>query len=139
MASALDAIKLRYKAKGFELVGYSGGGAVALLLASQRDDVVSVQTLAGNIAVTAWSQLMGLTPLKGSLDPVDFADRLRSIPQRHLVGDKDDVVPRSVASAYLSKLGDSKCVEVVTVHADHQAGWTASWDSYSRRPTGCTQ
>jgi len=58
---------------------------VALLLAGQRDDVVSVQTHAGNIAVTAWAQLQGLTPLNGSLDPVNYANKLRTIPQRHLV------------------------------------------------------
>jgi len=137
MSSALDTIKSRYRATGFELVGYSGGGAVALLLASQRDDVSSVQTLAGNIAVTAWAQLHGVTPMIGSLDPTNYADKLRTIPQRHLVGDQDDVVPLAVSSAYLSELGSTQCVEVVTVHANHQDGWPAVWADYSRRPTRC--
>lgn len=137
MSSALDAIKLRYTGTRIELVGYSGGGAVALLLAAQRDDVVSVQTLAGNIAVTAWTQLQGLTQLSGSLDPVNYADKLKTIPQRHLVGDLDSVVPRAVSSAYLSSLGSTQCVEIATVHANHQDGWSAAWADYSRRPTSC--
>lgn len=138
MSSVLDVLKVRYSAKTFELIGYSGGGAVALLVASKRDDVASVQTLAGNIAVTAWSQLHSVSPLTGSLDPVDFADRLRGIPQRHLIGDSDEVVPRSVALNYLSKLGATGCVEVVTVHASHQDGWSAAWKRYSELPTSCT-
>jgi hypothetical protein len=139
MSSALDVIKLRYPVKRIELVGYSGGGAVALLLAGQRDDVVSVQTLAGNVAVTAWAQLHGLTPLDGSLDPVNYANKLRAIPQRHLVGDQDSVVPPTVASAYLAKLGSTQCVEIATVHANHQNGWPAAWADYSRRPTSCVK
>ncbi|MCT9826010.1 alpha/beta hydrolase family protein [Pseudomonas veronii] len=139
MSSALDAIKLRYPVTRIELVGYSGGGAVALLLAGQRDDVVSVQTLAGNIAVTAWTHLHGLTPLNGSLDPVNYANKLRAIPQRHMVGDQDTVVPHAVSSAYLSKLSSTQCVEIATVHANHQDGWPAAWAVYSQRPISCVK
>lgn len=137
MSSALDDIKRRYSISNIELVGYSGGGAVALLLAAQRNDIVSVQTLAGNVAVTAWAQLHGLTPLNGSLDPVSYADKLGAIPQRHLVGDQDTVVPQAVASAYLSKFGSSQCVEIVTVHASHRDGWPTAWADFSQRPTNC--
>ncbi|MDR6610174.1 fermentation-respiration switch protein FrsA (DUF1100 family) [Pseudomonas synxantha] len=108
-------------------------------MAGQRDDVVSVQTLAGNIAVAAWAQMHGLTPLNGSLDPVNYANKLRTIPQRHLVGDWDTVVPQSVSSAYLSKLGSKQCVEIAAVHANHQDGWPAAWADYSRRPTSCVK
>src|SRR5690606_19668333 len=47
--AALTRIKATYGNQTFELIGYSGGGALALLLAARRDDVALVQTLAGNL------------------------------------------------------------------------------------------
>ena len=35
--------------KGIHLIGYSGGGAIAVLTASRREDVLSVRTIAANL------------------------------------------------------------------------------------------
>lgn len=47
MNSALNNLKSRYRTESFDLVGYSGGAAIALILAGERDDVGQVQTIAG--------------------------------------------------------------------------------------------
>ncbi len=49
ISTALDKIKLKMGASHVELVGHSGGGAIALLPAARRYDVKSVQILAGNL------------------------------------------------------------------------------------------
>ncbi|EKF7417556.1 TPA: hypothetical protein MXR76_002021 [Pseudomonas aeruginosa] len=49
ISTALDKIKLKMGASHVELVGHSGGGAIALLLAARRYDVTSVHALAGNL------------------------------------------------------------------------------------------
>lgn len=90
---ALDQIKARLGNQAFELVGYSGGAALALLLASQREDVAQVQTLAGNLSPRQWVALQQLSPLTGSLDPLDRRQRLTQIVQRHFVGSDDRIVP----------------------------------------------
>ncbi|HGO9724795.1 alpha/beta hydrolase [Pseudomonas aeruginosa] len=124
LSQALDQLKQRYGNQEFELVGYSGGAALTLLLAAQRDDVTQVQTLAGNLSPRLWAQMKGLSPLGGSLDPLDYRNQLASIPQRHLVGDADDVVPAFLAKAYLEQLSPYACSQLALSPAtDHQQGW----------------
>lgn len=52
---ALEALKKKFGAQCLVLVGYSGGGAVAALLAEQRLDVVRLITIAGNLDHRAWT------------------------------------------------------------------------------------
>lgn len=134
--SALDSLKVRYSANEFELVGYSGGAAIALLVAAQRSDVVGVQTIAGNIDTDAWVQLKGLTPMAGSDNPADYADQLKDLPQRHIIGARDKVVPAAVTHVYMTKV-QSECAEVVEVNADHHSGYELPWKALSGTPYAC--
>ncbi|HBO2935388.1 TPA: alpha/beta hydrolase [Pseudomonas aeruginosa] len=135
-SEVLDTLKSQYGARDFELIGYSGGGAIALLLAATRTDVALVQTIAGNIDPKAWTELKGLTPLSGSMTPVDFADRLAAVPQRHLIGLNDTVVPPEVSQAYMLKV-QPQCGETVFVDADHYSGFESAWALYRDKPVKC--
>lgn len=137
MSSALDALKQLFAVEQFELVGYSGGAAVALILAGERDDVVQVQTIAGNLDPSAWVQAKGLSPLTGSLDPLDYRARLRSIPQRHFVGRADKVIAPSLVLGYARKV-QAQCLEVVEVDATHQQGYASVWAASSYQPISCS-
>ena len=128
LSQALDLLKQRYGNQSFELVGYSGGAALALLLAAQRDDVTQVQTLAGNLSTRLWAHIQHLTPLAGSLDPLDYPRRLAGIPQRHFSGTLDEVVPTALAQAYRERLRSGVCNRVVVVEGvSHKAGWDRVW------------
>ncbi|KPY31051.1 Uncharacterized protein ALO52_00665 [Pseudomonas syringae pv. primulae] len=128
LSQALDLLKQRYGNPSFELVGYSGGAALALLLAAQRDDVTQVQTLAGNLSPRLWAHTQHLTPLAGSLDPLDYPRRLAGIPQRHFSGTLDEVVPTALAQAYRERLRSGVCNRVVVVEGvSHEAGWDRVW------------
>ncbi len=138
LSQALEQMKQRYGNREFELVGYSGGAALALLLAAQRNDVAQVQTLAGNLSPRLWAQMKGLSPLGGSLDPLDYWDQLASIPQRHWVGDADDVVPASLIKAYLQQLSPYACSQLaLSPAADHQQGWENAWRKWRDQPLHC--
>lgn len=124
--AALDTLLAGMAPPWVELVGYSGGGAVALLVAVERPRHYRVTTVAGVLDHAAWTAHHGDTPLDGSLNPADFADRLAAVPQRHFVGLRDTVVPPAVARTYAGRLGAAPCLSVIPVAASHDSGWEAA-------------
>ena len=135
---ALSRIRQRYGNQEFELIGYSGGAALALLLAARRDDVALVQTLAGNLSPRQWARELQLTPLAGSLEPLDYRQQLRPVPQRHLLGLADRSVPASLYEHYRTALGSAPCVEVVRLPGvTHADGWAQAWAQWRDQPLGC--
>lgn len=138
LGQALDRLKARYGNQGFELVGYSGGGALVLLLAGRREDVWQVQTLAGNLSPAEWARMLELTPLEGSLEPLQYRERLARIPQRHLLGAEDRQVPVDVAAFYARQLGEARCLELVSLPGvTHERGWQQAWPSWRQRSLAC--
>ncbi|ANC02675.1 alpha/beta hydrolase family protein [Pseudomonas putida] len=138
LGQALDRLKARYGNQGFELVGYSGGGALVLLLAGRREDVWQVQTLAGNLSPAEWARMLELTPLEGSLEPLQYRERLARIPQRHLLGAEDRQVPADVAAFYARQLGEARCLELVSLPGvTHERGWQQAWPSWRQRSLAC--
>lgn len=136
-SEALDILKSRLGVRQFELVGYSGGAAMALLLAAQRADVLSVQTIAGNLDHSAWTATMKLAPLQRSLNPIDHAEILSRLPQRHYIGLHDRIMPRRVLQHYLG-IVRPKCVSVVEVDANHYEGFLHTWMEMNSRLIACS-
>jgi len=120
----LNALKERNNVSGFHLVGYSGGGAVAVLIASRRTDVLSLSTIAGNLDPTAVNEYHNVTPLQGSLDPMDVAARLRNLPQHHFVGEDDKIVPPFISENFIEKMGKNSSAERTVMKGyTHKKGW----------------
>jgi hypothetical protein len=120
------------------LIGYSGGGAVALLVAARRTDVAGVVTVAGNVAHGVWTAHQKVSPLRGSLDPIEVASDLTAVPQLHLVGAEDTVVPRLVADSYARRAGPDACIRIVQVtQTNHQDGWLERWPTLLRQMPAC--
>lgn len=137
---ALSQIKERFGNQDFELIGYSGGAALALLLAARRDDIAQVQTLAGNLSPRQWAELLRLSPLQGSLDPLDYRERLARIPQRHIVGRDDPIVPPALLDSYRRALGTATCLEAVVVPGvTHVEGLADAWSHWRERPIRCAE
>lgn len=110
------------------LVGYSGGGVVAALVAARRMDVGWLVTLAANLDHHSWSELHDTTPLHGSLNPPEFADQLRDVPQLHLSGGRDKNVPYTVLQSYLTRLGDNPAIRAETLpEYNHKCCWPELW------------
>ena len=125
---AVDQLKQRSGARRVILIGYSGGGAVAALVAARRDDVARLVTVAANLDTDAWARLQRLQPLAGSLNPADAWPRLQAIPQRHFAGANDRVVPPAVQQSYAARfpVGARPPVTVLPGY-DHQCCWLARW------------
>jgi len=126
MNLALDDIKMRTHADHVVLVGYSGGGAISLLLAARRNDVDLVVTVAGNVEHSFWTRMHGVAPLRDSLNPKDMALALQTIHQIHIVSNDDDIVPESVVQSYLAEMTDMSNVRVITVDGiSHTGDWAS--------------
>jgi lipase (class 3) len=105
------------------LLGHSGGGALAVLLAQRLANVSAVVTVAGNLDTSAWSALHGYSALEGSLNPADGA--LTGVPRvLHLAGAEDAVVPPALITAAASKIGGD--VRIVP-GTRHDCCWDAAW------------
>jgi len=125
---AISALKQRSGASKLVLVGYSGGGAVAALVAARRSDVVQLITVAGNLDHRAWTQYHQVPPLTGSLNPADEWQALQSVPQRHFAGGRDEIVSRAVVDAYAARFPASRRPKVITVPGfDHVCCWVEQW------------
>lgn len=74
------------------LIGHSGGGTLAMLLAARLPHTCAVITLAGNLDVTRWIEANDFTPLPDSLDPARQPLLPGRIVQWHLAGAEDTVV-----------------------------------------------
>ena len=107
------------------LVGHSGGGTIAALLAASRGDVDCLVTFAAPLDTDAWVENQGLSPLTGSQNPVALLDRLWSLRSHHFVGENDSVV-RLEALGEFAIPTNSRKVHLVP-ETSHTLGWTDSW------------
>lgn len=124
---AIDLIKQHSNADNINLIGYSGGGTIAMLIAARRDDINSIRTIAGNLDLSAMQEYYKCKPLTESLDPMDVAYSTRNIPQVHFIGEKDKTVPPQVVNNFKQKAKLHDTQVVILPNIDHQNGWTAQW------------
>lgn len=127
---ALDIIKNDNKNSNFNLIGYSGGATIALLIASNRDDINSITTVAGNLDTEAWTKMHNISKLDGSLNPADFSEKLENIKQHHLIGTDDSIIPKEVYQSYISKFENKKNITYSTHEATHNNGWEDIYKNY---------
>jgi hypothetical protein len=130
---AVSALKARFNAEQLMLVGFSGGAAVAALVAARRDDVVRLVSVAGNLDIQAWTDLHRLAPLRGSLNPADHWHQLQHISQLHFVGGRDTVITPALVSAYLHRFPpDRRPPMRVLPGLDHNCCWADQWPQLVR-------
>lgn len=127
MNHSVDQIKKHGHYQKVELVGYSGGATIALLLASQRNDVVSVRTIAGNLDPAFTNTFHGVSEMPNAMNPLDYKEALSHIPQIHFYGSDDRIIPEQISRQYLSGMNTSKCITIKPVAATHHSGWAEHW------------
>lgn len=138
MGAAFDTLKAGGRVSGYHLVGYSGGGAVAALLAARRGDVLSLRTVAGNLDHETLNRVHGVSPMPGSLNPRDAAPALSAMPQLHFLGADDKVVMPEVLESFHRAMGASTCYHASTVPGvTHEKGWTEAWPGLLAMPVKC--
>lgn len=125
-SAAIDELKTQYGAKHIELVGYSGGGVVAALVAARRRDVDVLITVAAPLNTQAWVEHHGISPLTGSFNSAEFAGVLMPVKQMHFVGSDDKVVPEAVVRAFTMRTQPNPSVRVMQGYS-HTCCWAENW------------
>lgn len=123
---AIDRERLRNPARPLVLVGYSGGGVIAALVAARRKDVSLLVTAAAPLDVADWTRRLGLSPLGGSELPLDQVERLSRLRQVAFAGQKDKVVPVASIASAVEKFGTSAKL-IVVPDFDHRCCWVRDW------------
>ncbi|MFU7502820.1 MAG: alpha/beta hydrolase [Candidatus Tisiphia sp.] len=109
------------------LVGFSGGGGVAVLVAARNKHIKDIITIAGNLDIENFSKHHGIYTLKESLNPIDYAIKISNIPQLHLSGSKDAIVPSKIMHGYI-KASSSDCTQQkIFPNITHIKGWDKVW------------
>jgi len=124
----LDAIKSESIVKSFDLVGFSGGGNVAGLLAAERSDIRSIRTVAGNLDNDFFTAYHKVSDMPYSLNMADAAGKLADIPQIHFVAERDRLVPPVISASYARQLPHQACTDIRIVEdTSHLKGWAEQW------------
>lgn len=101
MAAGLRVLAKRHGATELWLMGHSGGGALAMLLAREEPIVTRVVTIAGNLDTDAWTRHHGYTPLYGSVNPAELPLLRDDVWQWHLLGGRDAVIPPPLVRRFI--------------------------------------
>ncbi|MBI5790316.1 MAG: alpha/beta hydrolase [Rhodocyclales bacterium] len=123
--AALTAMKNRARVSSINLIGYSGGGAIAALVAARRADVKCLVTIAAPLDSDAWTAAIGVSRLSYSLNPADHAGKLRSLRQTHFRGQKDTLVPSATSRRFLAQVPGARVIDKSDY--DHQCCWKQEW------------
>lgn len=142
--TAISKIKTKSGIKQIRLVGYSGGATIAAILAAIRNDVIDLRTIAGNLDINIFSQTHKVSPLYGSLNPIDYAEKLVKIPQTHFVSKNDTIITHDITNSYANNLmkydSDLRCVKFIELEKPtHTKGWTTVWKNQVGYNQSCTK
>ncbi len=123
--AALRRLVARFGIRRLALIGHSGGGAMAMLMAPRVPQAEAVMTVAGNLDLGAWTRLHRYSPLIGSLDPATQPPLPAGIVQLHYAGGADTNIPPELTASVVRR---QPCARWTVVEdATHSGGWWSRW------------
>lgn len=126
MTAAVDAeLAEHLAAHHVVLIGYSGGGVLAMLVADRIARVDAVVTIASNLDIDAWTTLHDYSPLSASINPAKMPNWRVGLRQIHLVGENDENVPPQLVRRFAANLPNAIVQEFPGF--DHRCCWTDVW------------
>ena len=123
MTAALDGLLKKHGHSKAVLIGHSGGGTLAMLVAPRIRQTIGVVTIGANLDIDAWTARRGFGRLTGSLNPARQARLPDGVAQFHFAGGRDRIVPQPVTEAGLR--GGARVL--VVENYDHSCCWADYW------------
>lgn len=110
----------KYQTPSIDLIGYDGGGTIALLLATKLP-VNRVVTVGGIIDTQNYAAEHNIK-INGQ-NPMTMPERLAQVAQVHYIGEKDTEVSRRMTERFVARLTDPKSVVVKIVPDATHTNW----------------
>ena len=120
MKSLVVHLSHKYKSPALDLIGYDGGGTMALLLAT-RIPVRQVITIGGILDTKTYASDQGIT-LNG-MNPLRFLNTLSAVKQVHYVGTEDTKTPPQHAEYFVTRLKDPLSAVIKSVPGATHTDW----------------
>lgn len=111
--------------RGAVLLGHSGGGTLALLLARRLAGTRAVVAVAANLDTEAWTAHHRLPPLERSLNPATLAPRPDGAPELIVAGGRDRVVPPALIKGAVARRPNARLRLYQAF--DHACCWESVW------------
>lgn len=125
MQTALNQMAQRFPGKRWLLIGHSGGGSLAMLVAQGRGDVAGVITLAANLDTESWTRHFGyVSLLDQSLNPATMALLGDGILRWHYAASQDLHVPPALVASAARLDGQAR---FILLEGDHICCWRQHW------------
>ncbi len=126
LREAIQQLLQRSGAQRLRLVGYSGGGSLAVLLAAQLQPEWLI-TVAAPLDTEAWTQWHNLSPLDRSLNPRTALLQSGQMRQQHWIGGRDEIVPKALSQQILFPFIDGRTLLQEEPSFDHSCCWGERW------------
>ena len=127
----IDKVLLDLPKVRLNLVGHSGGGTLATLLAAKRSDVRCLVTLASPLDIAAWTRSLAVGPLRLSKNPADPNIQLKNTRQTHFFGENDSIVKKESIGNYRNF--SDKTDFIVISGFDHTKAWAKEWPMLQKK------
>lgn len=126
LSEAIDQIKQQAGTRSpITLVGYSGGGVIAMLLSSYRSDIKKIITIAAPLDLEYWADLMTVSRFSVTNPATLVKQQEHTLAQMHLAGWQDTTVP---AKSYERLLQSLERQDLIRFYPhSHHCCWEAVW------------
>lgn len=121
-----------YNDRTIHLIGYSGGGVLAMLMAERLAQTTAVVTIAANLDIDKWAQRHKYSQMTGSLNPAQRPPLPKRIKQIHLVGGKDRNVSAKVVARVIRRQPKDSTQLIRYENHDHRCCWPQVWPEVLR-------
>ena len=95
-----------------------------MLVASKRNDIKKIVTVAGNLNHKLLHRHHNIPAMVGSLDPMKIVNKISHIKQIHYVGADDKIVPFKIANSFEEATKYKRNIKIIVMpNTTHSKGW----------------
>lgn len=121
MCDAANRLSFERNAKTVGLIGYSGGGAIAVAMRRCVRDLSAITTIAGNLDIEAWAAYHGYAPVELPSPPESAAASGERLVETHWQCLQDKTVPPSITDKYFDRHPQAR--RIIVDDCEHADGW----------------